>query len=110
MVYTVQKIDELTGTGGFSGCSQKNVVISLARPYQSDQKIRKGKEGRHHDPHLSHRRNSFLSPGQHKLTSARGQHLRTMPLWHQVLRNPTSRSILMEIILPQSPLWVPMGH
>lgn len=111
MVYTVQKIDGLTSTGEFSGCLQKNVDVSRARPYESDQKkYARGKEGRHRDPHLSHCRNAFPPPGQHKLTSAHGQHLRTMPLWHQVHRNPTPRSILMEIILPQSPLWIPMGH
>lgn len=103
----VQEIDGLTGADGFSGCLQKNVVVSLARMIT---RYAKGKEGRHHDPHLSHRRMAIAPPGQNKLTSAHGQHLRTMPVWHQMRRNPTPRSILMEIILPQSSLWVSMGH
>ena len=70
----------------------------------------RGKERRPHDPQLSHCRNSFIPPGQNKLTSAHGQNPRTMPLWHHLRRNPAPRRILMEIILPQSPLWVPMGH
>lgn len=42
MVYTVQKIDGLTSTGEFSGCLQKNVDVSRARPYESDQKNTQG--------------------------------------------------------------------